>query len=124
MPLLFVGKQTCGARLFNIIPRASFTKRSITEHYRYHPFFLWLLPTNPILMIAKFIGVKAAVNYGLNKLRFISPVHVDANLRVKVVLKEVKDIKGGIQVVSEVTFEVEGGDKPAAIAESVALYYF
>jgi len=86
------------------------------------------------------------VNYGLNKvvwsssiilllrfvtypslsiqLRFISPVHVGANLRVKVVLKEVKDIKGGIQVVSEVTFEVEGGDKPAAIAETVALYYF
>ena len=87
------------------------------------------------------------MNYGLNKvlhpvvpsfvcfdcvtypslsiqLRFISPVHVGANLRVKVVLKEVKDIKGGIQVVSEVTFEVEGGDKPAAIAETVALYYF
>lgn len=81
------------------------------------------MTVNDILILIS-SGVKAAVNYGLNKLRFISPVHVGANLRVKVVLKEVKDIKGGLQVVSEVTFEVEGGDKPAAVAETVGLYYF
>jgi acyl dehydratase len=94
-----------------------------------------------------FTGIKAGVNYGLNKVRFVAPVHVGANLRAKVTLKEVKDIKGGVQVrhffcrfyqvllvhqrlslqvISEVVFEVEAGDKTktAAVAETVALYYF
>jgi acyl dehydratase len=47
------------------------------------------------------------VNYGLNKVRFIAPVHVGSSVRTRVTLKEVTDVPGGIQVVIEGTFEVK-----------------
>jgi acyl dehydratase len=47
------------------------------------------------------------VNYGLNKVRFIAPVHVGASVRTRVTLKEVTDVPGGIQVIIEGTFEVK-----------------
>ncbi len=59
------------------------------------------------------------VNYGLNKVRFPAPVPVGAKLRAKAVIDEVTDIKGGVQVLTTVTFEVEGSPKPACVAASV-----
>ncbi len=69
-------------------------------------------------------GVKMGVNYGLNKLRFPAPVKVGSRVRVRVALKEVNDITGGAQVVTNLTFEVEGEEKPCCVAEAVVLYYF
>lgn len=81
---------------------------------------------SPMLMaeIMSVEGVKMGVNYGLNKLRFPAPVPVDSRVRLRATLREVNDIEGGAQVVTGMTFEIEGGDKPACVAEAVALYYF
>ena len=70
-------------------------------------------------------GAKMGVNYGLNKVRFPSPVPVGSKVRAGAALKEATDVGGGgVQLVLEATFEVEGADKPACVAELVFRYYF
>jgi acyl dehydratase len=69
-------------------------------------------------------GTKMGVNYGLNKVRFPSPVPVGAKLRLGATLAGVEDIAGGAQVSVNLNFEVEGQDKPACVAEVVFRYYF
>eukprot|EP00026_Physarum_polycephalum_P013595 Phypoly_transcript_14012.p1 GENE.Phypoly_transcript_14012~~Phypoly_transcript_14012.p1 ORF type:complete len:200 (+),score=32.78 Phypoly_transcript_14012:371-970(+) len=68
-------------------------------------------------------GVKYGVNYGFNKVRYVSPVKAGANVRGRVVLQELTPISGGAQVIAKITFEIEGSDKPAAVAESVFRMY-
>ncbi|HSJ28503.1 MAG TPA: MaoC family dehydratase [Acidimicrobiia bacterium] len=68
-------------------------------------------------------GVRMAVNYGTNKVRFPAPVPVGSKLRAGAVLRSVEDVPGGVQVVYELTFEVEGGEKPVCVAETVSRYY-
>jgi len=67
--------------------------------------------------------VKMAVNYGLNKVRFPSPVPVGSRLRAHMTLVTVEDIAGGAQVTWLVTIEREGSDKPVCVAESVSRRY-
>lgn len=69
-------------------------------------------------------GVKLGVNYGLNKVRFPHPVPVGANIRARTELQSFKEVKGGLQMVSKVTVEIEGAAKPACVAEMVARIYF
>ena len=64
-----------------------------------------------------------AVNYGLNKLRFPSPVPVGSKLRLGAALGKVEDIAGGVQVTMDLTFEVQGSDKPSCVAECIYRYY-
>jgi acyl dehydratase len=64
-------------------------------------------------------GVRMGINYGLNKVRFITPVPVDSRIRARVVLDSVTDIEGGIQAVRTVTVELEGAGKPACVAENI-----
>ena len=74
---------------------------------------------------SKFEGVKLSVNYGSNKVRFPSPVVVDSRVRSRSRLKEVTEVAGeGLQIVREVTIEVEGQEKPAMVAETVSRLYF
>ncbi len=68
-----------------------------------------------------FAGDVARVNYGLNKVRFVSPVVVDSKLRNRVEMLEVHDIEKGQQVTLRHTIEIKGGDKPACVAETVTL---
>ena len=68
-------------------------------------------------------SVKMGVNYGLNKVRFPSPVPAGARLRGRFAIKEVEDIQGGVQVTMLATLEVEGSAKPACVAESVSRRY-
>jgi acyl dehydratase len=68
-------------------------------------------------------GIKMGVNYGINKLRFPSPVPVGANVRVGASVADVEEISGGAQVTLDLTFEVEGKDKPACVAQAVYRYY-
>ncbi|WP_164860593.1 MaoC family dehydratase [Rhodococcus sp. X156] len=69
-------------------------------------------------------GVKMGVNYGLNKVRFPAPVKVGSKVRSTSVLSEVTEIGGGLQLVVTVTLEVEGGDKPVCVAETVTRVFF
>ena len=68
-------------------------------------------------------GFSMGVNYGTNKVRFMSPVKVGSNLRLGVKLLDVTDITGGIQSTMEFTFECEGADKPSCVAEVVFRSY-
>ncbi|HEY7403535.1 MAG TPA: MaoC family dehydratase [Candidatus Angelobacter sp.] len=69
-------------------------------------------------------GVRLAVNYGLNRVRFVSPVRAGSNIRARITLASIKDVPpNALEVVFNTTVEVEGGDKPCCVAESVARYY-
>jgi acyl dehydratase len=63
------------------------------------------------------------VNYGLNKVRFPSPVPVGSKVRATASLKDVSEFPGGLQYVLSVTVEREGGDKPVCVAEPVYRVY-
>jgi acyl dehydratase len=73
--------------------------------------------------LLKVEGVKMGVNYGVNKVRFPSPVPVGSRLRASSRLAEVTEVPGGAQIVTVVTIEREGGEKPVCVAETVARYY-
>ena len=64
------------------------------------------------------------LNYGLNKVRFTSPVVAGSRLRGRFVLARLDDIAGGVQLSFAVTLEVEGQERPALVAESVIRQYF
>jgi acyl dehydratase len=68
-------------------------------------------------------GIKMGVNYGLNKLRFPSPVMIGKRVRARATLNNVEDVQGGIQVTVGIAFEVEGSDKPVCVAEGLYRYY-
>ncbi len=70
-------------------------------------------------------GETMAVNYGLNKVRFTAPVPVNKRIRAHFALQELKALdKGGVQLISLVTIELEGSERPACMAESVRNSYF
>lgn len=70
------------------------------------------------------LDVRMGVNYGLNKVRFISPVPVNSRLRAHLHLLEVQAVdRGGVQQRWEVTVEREGADKPACVAEALVRQY-
>jgi acyl dehydratase len=68
-------------------------------------------------------GVTMGLNYGLNKVRFPSPVPVGSKIRLGATLQSIEEIPGGAQVVMAMTFEVEGKEKPSCVAEAVYRFY-
>jgi len=68
-------------------------------------------------------GFAFAVNYGLNRVRFPAPLPVGKKVRMHATLSGLEDIPGGAQMTVTVTFEVEGGDKPVCVAETIARVY-
>lgn len=70
-------------------------------------------------------GTVMAVNYGFNKVRFVSPVKVGARIRGHFTLQKFEEIRPGeIQTTMAVTVEIEGQDKPALVAEWLGRRYF
>ncbi len=84
------------------------------------------LSLGPVLQtqVFRLEGFTMGVNYGANKIRFPAPVPVGSKLRLGVKLVSVEDIAGGVQMVSEFTFEVEGAAKPSCVAEVLLRSYF
>lgn len=78
----------------------------------------------PVFMqqLYKVEGITMAVNYGFNKVRFISPVPVGSNVRASSTVAEITDLDGAVQAMLATTIEVEGSDKPAAVIESIVRY--
>jgi acyl dehydratase len=68
-------------------------------------------------------GITMGVNYGLDKVRFPSPVPVGSKIRAGGELVSVDDVAGGVQVKVKLTFEIEGGTKPVCVAEALFRYY-
>jgi acyl dehydratase len=68
-------------------------------------------------------GLRLAVNYGLNRVRFVSPVKAGSNIRARVTLQLLKDVPPkGMEAVFNATMEVEGAEKPCCVAEWVVRY--
>ena len=69
-------------------------------------------------------GTMMAINYGMNKLRFVNPVKVGSNVRDTVSLTNVEEKAGGrVLITTTHTVEIEGEDKPAYIAETLAMFF-
>ena len=68
-------------------------------------------------------GVTTKVNYGLNKVRFPSPVKVGSRIRLGARLTAVEDVPGGVQITVDGTIEIEGAPKPACVLQSVSRFY-
>jgi acyl dehydratase len=72
--------------------------------------------------ISRVDGITMGINYGLGKVRFPSVVPVGARIRAGVELADVADRPQGKQVTYRWTIEIEGGDKPACVAETIVVY--
>ncbi|HEY6387147.1 MAG TPA: MaoC family dehydratase [Candidatus Acidoferrum sp.] len=68
-------------------------------------------------------GVGMVINYGLNRVRFPSPVRAGSKIRARVTLLNVKEVPGAYETSFSVTVESEGGEKPCCVAESIVRYY-
>jgi acyl dehydratase len=68
-------------------------------------------------------GVRMAVNYGLNRVRFPSPVRADSKIRGRFTLLTLKEVSNAFEAVFSVTVESEGAEKPCCAAEWVVRYY-
>jgi acyl dehydratase len=68
-------------------------------------------------------GVRMSVNYGLNRVRFPSPVRADSKIRVLFTLRSLKDVPGALEAVFDARVEVQGSDKPCCVAEWVIRYF-
>jgi acyl dehydratase len=86
---------------------------------------LYTLSLGPKFLYEMFAmeDVPLALNYGFNKVRFISPLPVGSRVRMRAVLKAVDDAPGGARATVGQTFEREGQETPICVAESVVLYY-
>ncbi len=65
-------------------------------------------------------GASAGVNYGTGRVRFPAPVSVGSRVRAGAEIAAVEEIAGGVQTTITITIEVEGGDKPACVIESLS----
>jgi len=69
-------------------------------------------------------AMRMSINYGVNKVRFITQVPVGSRVRARFVPSSVKDTDdSGVQVIWNITIEREGGTKPCAIVEWITRYY-
>ncbi|WP_326691436.1 MULTISPECIES: MaoC family dehydratase [unclassified Streptomyces] len=85
---------------------------------------LSLLPAL-VPQIMRVEGMRMGVNYGVNKVRFPSPVPVGSRLRARATLADVTTASdGGVQVTAQVSVESEGGSKPVCVVESLSRYYW
>ncbi len=82
------------------------------------------LPGGEGVGIPQLKGVKMGVNYGWNRVRFMSPVPVGARIRTSGKVKSVQRKGEQLEVVNELTVEIEGQNKPACVAESVLRMVF
>ncbi|MDO3649447.1 MaoC family dehydratase [Nocardia mangyaensis] len=67
-------------------------------------------------------AASAAINYGLDKVRFLTPVPVGSRIRGRITLTEVTEVPGGVQAHRLVTIELEGAERPACVADAIARY--
>ena len=72
----------------------------------------------------EFSDRRMGVNYGLNKVRFTSPVPAGAKIRGRFTLAKYEKLEGGVQTTWGVIVERQGEEKPAMVAETISRHYF
>lgn len=70
--------------------------------------------------IVEFQGFSAGINYGVDKVRFPSPVKVGQSVRAGAELVEVTEVKGGLQTLMRITIEIEGEERPACVIDAIS----
>jgi acyl dehydratase len=80
-----------------------------------------LIPMWSEILEVREAGTK--VNYGLGRVRFPAPVPVGSKVRATATLAAVDEIEGGVQVTVDATIELEGGSKPACVAQPIFRFY-
>ena len=88
-----------------------------------HGFLTLSLLSTLIRESIRFTGLRMAINYGLNRVRFVSPVPAGSRIRALITLQAVTAVTDGFQAIWQVTIEREGGDKPACVADWIVRYY-
>jgi acyl dehydratase len=68
-------------------------------------------------------GVRLAINYGLNRVRFPAAVRADTEIRAQVALLNLRELQDCVEAIYSVTVQSEEGDKPCCVAESIVRYY-
>jgi acyl dehydratase len=90
-----------------------------------HGYYTLSLGTNLLADIVSLEGARMGINYGLNRVRFTNPVRVGKRVRLRAKLDSAEEFDpNGVQMVYELTFEVEGEDKPACFAQAIFRAYF
>ena len=88
-----------------------------------HGFLTLSLLSSLVRDAMTFSGLRMAINYGLNRVRFIAPVPSGTRVRARITPAAVAETGDSVQVTWGVTVEREGGDKPCCVAEWIVRYY-
>ncbi|GAB2782676.1 3-hydroxyacyl-thioester dehydratase HtdZ [Rhabdobacter roseus] len=89
-----------------------------------HGFLTLSLAPKLMAELYRIESVKMGVNYGANKVRFTAPVPAGSRVRLHLILTEVEEqVPAGIRATALATFELEGSDKPACVAELITLLF-
>jgi len=85
--------------------------------------YLTLSLTNHLLPeIFHVEGISMGINYGTDRVRFPAPVTVESSVRLGAALLDVIEIDNGVQTVIQITVEIEGGDRPACVVDSLSRF--
>jgi acyl dehydratase len=88
-----------------------------------HGYLTLSLVSQFVGQVRRIEGVRRGINYGSNRVRFISPVQVGARIRGRVRLKALDDVPpNAVRATYETTVEIEGGAKPACVAETIGVH--
>jgi acyl dehydratase len=88
-----------------------------------HGYFVLSLLPSFSAEVYRVDGAQMAVNYGLGKVRFPSPVPVGSSIRAGIELVSAEPVAGGVHTVARVTVQRQGSDKPSCVAETIARFY-
>jgi acyl dehydratase len=86
----------------------------------------WLTLSLVPRLAAKIYTVKhrsRGINYGANRVRFTGPVPAGSRIRLRLKIKEVEQVQGGVRVTNEGTMELEGAARPVLISETIGMVY-
>ena len=88
-----------------------------------HGFLTLSLISRMMEQAVRVAGVRLAINYGVNRVRFPAPVRAGSKIRARFNLQSLQDVGGGVEAVFGVTVEVDGEQKPCCVAEWMVRYY-
>ena len=88
-----------------------------------HGFLTLSLVSSLLRDVIAFTGSRMAINYGLNRVRFVSPVPTGSRIRGRFTLAAVEDVGGALQATWTITVERDGSEKPCLVAEWLVRYY-
>jgi acyl dehydratase len=88
-----------------------------------HGFLTLGMATGLLWSVCSVQGFGMILNYGLNKVRFPAPLRTGSRFRMHVDLAEVNQVKGGVEAVYRLTYEIENEPKPCCVADLVFRHY-